>query len=441
MALVATVLAGIVYFAFSLFKARSFFRRLQKDGIPMPPHHPILGHLGLMLSIMISLPRDVMPTVVLADQVRRRYPHLDKAFYLDMWPFTGPMLMIISPDLMRQATQGENSLPKVAFLKNYIKPLSGGHDLVSMEGDEWRRWRDVFRPAFSRATELVPNIVETICVFRDQLVGRAQGNSGLFQLHHSALNLAMDMSGKALWNHDMNTQRSYNDMADAIVSQLRWLLVEGFMPFASLNFIRPLVHKYNGFRMERYIAGVQHRQKTNKDDDDCVISRAISKVRARHTDKRLSTDPFRELGGEAHFNKVIKSQMRFLLLAGYDTTGSTITYVLHILSQHPEVLARDAWRPFEKGPRACMGSELAMVEIKAVIMLVAREFDFTPAYQEWEASQSKQAVRENKIGLGVLLPGSAPKHVNGDRVYQTTGGGGSHPADGYPCRVRFAPGV
>ncbi|KAJ5000011.1 hypothetical protein K4K48_003272 [Colletotrichum sp. SAR 10_66] len=340
MALVATVLAGIVYFAFSLFTARSFFRRLQKDGIPMPPHHPILGHLGLMLSIMISLPRDVMPTVVLADQVRRRYPHLDKAFYLDMWPFTGPMLMIISPDLMRQATQGEHSLPKVAFLKNYIKPLSGGHDLVSMEGDEWRRWRDVFRPAFSRATELVPNIVETICVFRDQLVGRAKGNSGLFQLHHSALNLAMDMSGKALWNHDMNTQRSYNDMADAIVSQLRWLLVEGFMPFASLNFIRPLVHKYNGFRMERYIAGVQHRQKTNKDDDDCVISRAISKVRARHTDKKLSTDPFRELGGEAHFNKVIKSQMRFLLLAGYDTTGSTITYVLHILSQHPEVLAR-----------------------------------------------------------------------------------------------------
>ncbi|KAI8235520.1 hypothetical protein K4K55_004229 [Colletotrichum sp. SAR 10_96] len=412
---------------------------------------------------------------------------------------------------MRQATQGEHSLPKVAFLKNYIKPLSGGHDLVSMEGDEWRRWRDVFRPAFSRATELVPNIVETICVFRDQLVGRAKGNSGLFQLHHSALNLAMDMSGKALWNHDMNTQRSYNDMADAIVSQLRWLLVEGFMPFASLNFIRPLVHKYNGFRMERYIAGVQHRQKTNKDDDDCVISRAISKVRARHTDKKLSTDPFRQLGGEAHFNKVIKSQMRFLLLAGYDTTGSTITYVLHILSQYPEVLARvrqehdevlgsnvsraaqqlkenphlvnrvpyttaviketlriywkepdtflperfltapgdpsglhplqDAWRPFEKGPRACMGSELAVVEIKAVIMLVAREFDFTPAYQEWEASQSKQAVGENKIGLGVLLPGSAPKHVNGDRVYQTTGGGGSHPADGYPCRVRFAPGV
>ncbi|WQF84792.1 Putative cytochrome P450 [Colletotrichum destructivum] len=549
---------AIVLFFISLYKARLFFRRLLKDGAPMPPHHPILGHLGLMLSIMASLPRDVMPTVALADQVRRRYPHLDKAFYLDMWPFTGPMLMVISPDLMRQATQGEAPLPKVGFLKNYMKPISGGHDLVSMEGEEWKRWRDVFRPAFGRATELVPNIVENISVFRDQLVGRAKSQNGVFQLHHSSLMLAMDMSGKAIWDHNMDSQRGYNDMADAIVSQLRWLLVDGFMPFASLNFIRPMVHKYNSFRMERYIAGVQQRHKASKSDSTCVISRAVAKVRDGPVDKKESEDPYCKLGGEKHFNRVIKSQMRFLLLAGYDTTGSTITYVLHILSQHPEILAKvreehnevlgtdisraaqqlkenphlvnrvpyttavlketlrmypptstlrngkpgfylnghdssgsttkfptegcmifgnhhglhhnprywkdperfiperflvssddlsglhplpDAWRPFEKGPRACMGSELAMVEIKAVIMLVAREFDFTPAYQEWDSIQHKSAKGETKIGLGVLLPGGAPKLVSGDRVYQTTGGGGSHPADGYPCRVRFARGV
>lgn len=86
---------------------------------------------------------------------------------------------------------------------------------------------------------------------------------------------------------------------------------------------------------------------------------------------------------------------------------------------------------FEKGPRACMGSELAMIEIQVVVMLVSREFDFTPAYNEWQ-------TKAKAIGLGVLLPGKAPSHVNGDRVYQTTGGGGSHPAAGYPCRVTFS---
>lgn len=95
---------------------------------------------------------------------------------------------------------------------------------------------------------------------------------------------------------------------------------------------------------------------------------------------------------------------------------------------------QDAWRPFEKGSRVCMGQELAMVEIKAVCMLVVREFDFHHAYDEAGICQ-----KTNKIGIGKLLPSVTPiRHIEGDRVYQTTGGGGSHPADGYPCRVKFA---
>lgn len=96
---------------------------------------------------------------------------------------------------------------------------------------------------------------------------------------------------------------------------------------------------------------------------------------------------------------------------------------------------QDAWRPFEKGPRVCMGQELAMVEIKAVCMLVVREFDFCPAYDEWDNNATHR--KESKIGIGTLLPSASVRHVNGDRVYQTTGGGGSHPADGYPCRVKL----
>lgn len=343
-ALLTALVVSFVYFAICLYQARKFFRRLQNDGMPMPPHHPIFGHLGLMLSIMLTLPRDVMPTVALADQVRLRHPHLDRAFYLYMWPFTGPALVVISPSLLRQATQGENALPKVAFLKNYMKPLSGGHDLVSMEGEEWRRWRDVFRPAFTRATDLLPGIVDNIRVFRDQLSKKAKdGAQGdVFQLHHLALNLAMDMSGKVIWSHDMKCQTSYNDMANAMVSQLGWLLVEGFMPLASLNLIRPLVHKYNEFRMERYLDGVQREMQTRKGEESCVINRAYTRTVSSlsiHSSAK-NADSFQQFGGRKHFDSVMRSQMRFLLLAGYDTTGATVTYVLHMLSKHPKVHLR-----------------------------------------------------------------------------------------------------
>jgi sterigmatocystin biosynthesis cytochrome P450 monooxygenase len=41
---------------------------------------------------------------------------------------------------------------------------------------------------------------------------------------------------------------------------------------------------------------------------------------------------------------------------------------------------RDAWRPFEKGPRGCLGLELAMTEMRLVLVLLCREFEFELAY-------------------------------------------------------------
>ncbi|KAG8412485.1 hypothetical protein J3459_015949 [Metarhizium acridum] len=36
-----------------------------------------------------------------------------------------------------------------------------------------------------------------------------------------------------------------------------------------------------------------------------------------------------------------------------------------------------AWRPFERGPRSCIGQELATIEARVVMALAARRFDFT----------------------------------------------------------------
>lgn len=46
----------------------------------------------------------------------------------------------------------------------------------------------------------------------------------------------------------------------------------------------------------------------------------------------------------------------------------------------PYYPARNAWRPFEMGPRNCIGQELAQLEIRLVLALTVREFDFRPVY-------------------------------------------------------------
>jgi cytochrome P450 len=42
-----------------------------------------------------------------------------------------------------------------------------------------------------------------------------------------------------------------------------------------------------------------------------------------------------------------------------------------------EAIPASAWRPFERGPRNCIGQELANIEARVVIALVARRYDFS----------------------------------------------------------------
>ena len=79
---------------------------------------------------------------------------------------------------------------------------------------------------------------------------------------------------------------------------------------------------------------------------------------------------------------------------------------------------KGAWRPFEYGPRNCVGQTLVVQDIKAVLAMTVREFDIRPAYDEYDK----------------LHPTKEVKIVAGERAYQIASGA-AHPADGFPCKV------
>lgn len=80
-----------------------------------------------------------------------------------------------------------------------------------------------------------------------------------------------------------------------------------------------------------------------------------------------------------------------------------------------------AWRPFELGPRNCIGQALVMLELRVILLCLVREFEVLPAYDEWDA----------------MNPSKRTRLYRGERVYQVEKGA-AHPAAGYPCRVRLA---
>lgn len=47
-------------------------------------------------------------------------------------------------------------------------------------------------------------------------------------------------------------------------------------------------------------------------------------------------------------------------------------------------IPKNAFRLFEKGPRACIGQEFAMLELKIILALTLRDFDVEECYEEWD---------------------------------------------------------
>ena len=125
---------------------------------------------------MAKLPPDVHKHCLPA-AIRREVPGLGPVFYVDGWPFGASVLVASSPSAAYQITQG-HSLPKHPHLRGFLRPLTGEHDLVLMEGSLWKTWRANFNPGFSAShlMTLVPGIMTDVLVFRDILKHHAKKN-------------------------------------------------------------------------------------------------------------------------------------------------------------------------------------------------------------------------------------------------------------------------
>ncbi|KAI8263921.1 hypothetical protein K4K58_012666 [Colletotrichum sp. SAR11_239] len=81
---------------------------------------------------------------------------------------------------------------------------------------------------------------------------------------------------------------------------------------------------------------------------------------------------------------------------------------------------RGGWRIFEYGLRLCVGQQLVMVEARAVLACIIREFDIRDSFAEIDGER-----KLDTSGLG------------GQRVFMVEAGA-AHPTDGYPCRVSLS---
>ncbi|KAI0431594.1 cytochrome P450 [Xylaria sp. FL1042] len=440
------------------------------------------------------------------------------------------------------AAQVESAfLDKPSEMCDTMEIINGGPSLMTMHGSTWKQWRGLFNPGFAAGyiTQLAPAVADEVAVFCTILQNLAKKGE-VYQLEEYTLRLTFDVIARVTLDARLQYQEHGSALADCLRRQVYWTpFGTSFNPIRRYLSPRPLVQRYNSYRMNQYLdVEIEKRfeELTASRRDRPQGSRApVRSIISLAMDKYLNdVGDTGELSKQA-FKEIAKPQLRMFLYAGHDTTSSTLLYCFLLLSQHPEVLSKvraehdqvfgsdfsttnclqlingdptllnqipytlgvikevlrifppagslregrqdivlvdedgrqyptenchiwtlslamhhhpkacakpddfiperwlvdpedplhpskGSWRAFEWGQRSCIGQTLAQLELKVALVMTARMFDITPAYDEWDK----------------LYPRKSVKSVDGNRAYQAEmGGGGAHPANGFPVRVRM----
>jgi len=516
----------------------------------MPEWNWWTGHLLVLKDNLDRLPADANVYYAMQDLVLKQYADTE-IFLMDYWPIHEPLLMVSSPEVAVQVSN-KYTLQKPHNSSKSFAPIVGGDSLISMNGEDWKTWRVLFNPGFSanHMMDLVPAIVDSVDVFCSLL--REKANAGIFSLSEMTMRLTMEIITRVTLDADLNNQRSEHPYAHALNTIVAW---HSFWdPRIVLNPARPFVQWYYGNIVYSFVRGELEKRFEEMKRERLASapnpSKRAKSVMALALDAYITqnnqTETLENLSLRDDFARLAINQIRLFVFAGNDSTSSTIDYTYHLLSKHPEALAKlreehdivfgpiigtasllkdqptllnqctytlavikevlrlyppssslregrpgisvtdnkgniyptedlgvtlmhyfihrntrfwpraseflperwlagpdhelyvsqsnGAYRPFEQGSRNCIAHTLVYNELRIVLILTARAFDISPAYEEWDLMQRQNEGLLKRVARKWGLVGEKCKTVMGERAYQTSLAG-AHPADGYPCRV------
>lgn len=84
-------------------------------------------------------------------------------------------------------------------MKMEMGPVTGGKDLLTLEGQEWKQARAMFNPGFSAKNllSLVPEFADEIDIFKEKLRGYAESGQ-VVKLEKLLIQMAIDVIGRAV---------------------------------------------------------------------------------------------------------------------------------------------------------------------------------------------------------------------------------------------------
>jgi cytochrome P450 len=202
-----------------------------------------------------------------------------------------------------------------------------GDGLLTSEGDRWKAQRKTIQPVFS--TKRINAQLGAVADEADNLVKRLRSHVGQGPVDVRSLmtELTLGVLGRTLLAADLSDYDSLGEDFEAVQNQAMFEMM-------TLNAVPtwtplPLQNRFRKARrnlMEVVARLSAERRAHPTPDGDDVVSRLIEST-------ERETDRVRALGS-------MRDDLMTLLLAGHETTASTLSWAFYLVDRHPEVWER-----------------------------------------------------------------------------------------------------
>ena len=263
-----------------------------------------------------------------------------------------------------------------------------GDGLLTSEGELWRRQRRTIQPVFRR--ERVADLTGLIVDEANTLIGRLEAHVGRDPVDVVAemTRLTLGVVGRGLLGADMAAVGDLSAAFEAVQDQAMFEMVTLRM----LPLWLPL-RKHRHFRAALdQLADValglvtRHEAEVRPGQDD-VISRLV--------------DAYRDEPDASLRRQRLQDELLTILLAGHETTASTLSWTWYLIDRHPEVAARMRTEALE-----VLGARTPQLEdvrgLRYTTMVIEETMRLYPPV--W--GLTRRAVSADKVG-GYRVPAGA----------------------------------
>ncbi|MEM6397085.1 MAG: cytochrome P450 [Bacteroidota bacterium] len=239
-------------------------------------------------------------------------------------------LITTEPEITKAALQREHKHFEKSEIQSEQLAKYIGRGLLTNNGSDWLRQRKLIQPGFhrKRLSDLITGMQDECRRIGDEIIGPASKSGMPVEIHDMMTVLTFRIIARAIFSDGFSPQQT-EEFSEAVTK------IQSFVIYPiRLPFMRP-VYKWTG-----------HERRYRKIAEDVglqLLERANARRRSGQPQSdllQMLLDSRYEDTGEPMSDHRLIDEIMILFAAGHETSANSLTWTLHLLMDHPEVVER-----------------------------------------------------------------------------------------------------